>query len=58
MISLEFYCFRWLFCIGWLSDDHQQMLEMIHQAIAGEELSVDNQEIYFFKDGQTFHEGG
>ncbi len=44
--------------VGYQMGEDQQMLEMIHQAIAGEELSVDNQEIYFFKDGQTFHEGG
>ena len=44
--------------VGYQMGEDQQMLEMIQQAIAGEALSVDNQEIYFFKDGQTFHEGG
>ena len=47
--------FAW---VGYQMGEDQEFLEMVRQAIAGEELSVDNHEIYFFKEGQTFYEGG
>ena len=44
--------------VGYQMGEDQMFLTMVQQALAGEELSVGNHEVYFFKEGQTFHEGG
>ncbi|WP_028043158.1 hypothetical protein [Candidatus Stoquefichus massiliensis] len=44
--------------IGYDIGESQQMVDAVHDAIEGRELSSDITDIYKFKEGKTFHEGG
>ena len=33
----------------------QEMIDAIHQAIAGEEISSELKDVYYFQEGKTFH---
>lgn len=41
--------------VGYDIGEDEEMIEAIHDAIAGEELSSDLGEIYYFQEGKTFH---
>ncbi|UTY38447.1 hypothetical protein NMU03_12400 [Allocoprobacillus halotolerans] len=49
-IVLDGY-FAW---VGYQMGEDQSFLEMVHQAIAGEDVAVDNHEIYFLKRVRHF----
>lgn len=41
--------------VGYDIGEDQQMIQAIHDAIDGQELSQDLENIYYFEEGKTFH---
>lgn len=41
--------------VGYDIGEDQQMIQAIHDAIDGQELSQDLENVYYFEDGKTFH---
>lgn len=44
--------------VGYQMGQDEDMIALIDDAVHRRQLSIDDKEIYFFKEGQTFHEGG
>lgn len=44
--------------VGYDIGESQQMVDAVHDAIEDREISPDIKDIYKFKEGKTFHEGG
>lgn len=44
--------------VGYDIGSHDQMLQAIEDAINGKDVSQELKEVYYFKDGLTFHKGG
>lgn len=41
--------------VGYEIGDQDEMIQMIHDAIAGKPLSGNREDIYYFQEGKTFH---